>query len=247
MAMNFLSRRAVTCVGLICTVLLFSAFSTRAAEHVDGKTFYTTANIWYEHPSYIDSTNYHKGQMIPIGTRVKILRAFDRTGDHNALAPQAQNEELFIQFVDDSGTSYKIIFMPRHSGHMREWDFFRQYFSEKDPMGEGGAFRSLTAQEQKKVMAGEIAVGMSKRAVAMAYGYPPGHKTPTLKLDKWVYWESRAKTRTVYFSNDKVRDVSGTGTEPLETKTVSPISECITACRENTKRTPEQCFDACRR
>ena len=122
---------------------------------------------------------------------------------------------------------------------MTVWDFFRQYFSENNPMGEGGAFRSLTAEEQKSVLAGEITVGMSKTAVVMAYGYPPSHRTPSLQQDKWIYWVNLFKTRTVLFSDDKVI------ADPRKTQTVSSIDACIKACKENTKRTPEQCFDAC--
>ena len=108
-------------------------------------------------------------------------------------------------------------------------------------MAEKGAFASLSAEEQKKVKAGEIEAGMSKAAVIMAYGYPPGHKTPSLKLDKWVYWINHFKTRTVYFAEDKVKP------EPQPRRRVSPIDACIKACKENTSRTPERCFDDCRR
>ena len=124
---------------------------------------------------------------------------------------------------------------------MTVWDFFRQYFTENNPMGEGGAFGSLTAEEQKNVMAGEIAVGMSKTAVVMAYGYPPSHKTQSLMLDKWTYWKNRFKTRIVYFSDNQVK------AEPRKATRVSSIDECIRACKENTNRTSEQCFDDCER
>ena len=58
---------------------LFFAFPAMAAEEVSGKTFYTTANIWYERPVLIESTNYHKGTVLPIGTKVKIKEVFDGT------------------------------------------------------------------------------------------------------------------------------------------------------------------------
>jgi hypothetical protein len=195
------------CIGaafILLSAVLFSAFPVWAAEQVSGKTFYTTANIWYERPGQIESTNYHRGAIIPVGTKVKITEVFDGTsGDFTTLNPQML--ELFIRFDDDRGKSYKIIFRPRHASKgMTVWDFFRQYFSENDPMREGGPFSSLTPDEQKDVKLGEIAIGMSKEAVMMAYGYPPGHKTPSLKSDKWVYWENRFKTKAVYFSDDKV-------------------------------------------
>ncbi len=234
-------------IVLFLVSVLFWAFSARAAEQVSGKTFYTTANIWYERRSQIESTNYHRGSILLIGTKVKIAEVFEGTTSlDSALGPQIW--ERFIRFDDESGQSYKFIFMPRHAKEgMTIWDFFRQYFSENNPTGDGGAFKALTAEEQKRVMAGEIAAGMSKAAVIMAYGYPPGHKTPSLKLDTWIYWESRAKTRTVYFSNDRVKAEPGAGSESRETRTVSSIDECIRACKENTHRTPEQCFDACNR
>jgi hypothetical protein len=226
-------------IFLILVGALLGAFSAQAAEQVSGKTFYTTANIWTEKRGQIESTNYHKGAILPIGTKVIIAEVFDGTTTlENPLG--APVFERFIRFDDETGQSYTLLFMPRHASEgMTVWDLFRQYFSENSPMGEGGAFWSLTAEEQKSVMAGEIAVGMSKTAVVMAYGYPPGHRTPSLKLDKWTYWENRFKTRTVNFSDDKVRE------EPRRTKTRSPIEECMKTCKENTKRTPEQCFDAC--
>jgi len=224
-------------IFLVLASALSWAFSAQAAEQVRGKTFYTTANIWYERRDQIDSTNYHKGAVLPIGT--KITEVFDGpTTPDSPLGIQTFNR--FIRFDDETGQSYKLIFISRHaSAGISVWDLFRQYFSENNPMGEEGAFRSLTAEEQKNVMAGKIADGMSKTAVIMAYGYPPGHRTPSLKLDKWIYWENRFKTRTVYFSDDKVRD------ESQKTRKVSSIDECIKACKENTSRTAEQCFDAC--
>ena len=122
-------------------------------------------------------------------------------------------------------------------------EFLRQYFSPDDPMGANGVFRTLTPDEQKHVAAGEVAAGMSKQAVLMAYGYPPSHKTPSLKKDKWVYWLTRYKTQTVEFKDDKVAEKEER--RKPEPQTSSTIGECIKACKENTNRTSEECFDAC--
>jgi hypothetical protein len=225
---------------LILASALFGGFSAQAAEQVSGKTFYTTANIWYESKGIqIDSTNYHMGAFLPIGTNVKIIEVYDGMTTHeNPLG--APVFERFIRFEDEAGHTYKLIFLSKHAREgMTVWDFFRQYFSENNPMGDGGAFWSLTAEEQKSVLAGEITVGMSKTAVVMAYGYPPSHRTPSLQQDKWIYWVNWFKTRTVLFSDDKVI------ADPRKTQQVSSIDACIKACKENTKRTPEQCFDAC--
>ncbi|OGW35512.1 MAG: hypothetical protein A2X58_00695 [Nitrospirae bacterium GWC2_56_14] len=232
-------------IFLILVGALLGAFSAQAAEQVSGKIFYTTANIWYESKSQIDSTNYHKGAVLPLGTKVKIKEVFD--GSTSVSDPMGtQIFDRFIRFDDATGESYKFFFLPRYAKPgMTVWDLFKQYFAENNPMDKGGAFGSLTVEDQKSVMAGVIAVGMSKTAVVMAYGYPPSHRKPSLLQDKWTYWESRSKTRTVYFSEDKVINESDAGKEARRIKTLSPMEECMKTCKENTKRSSEQCFDAC--
>jgi hypothetical protein len=52
---------------------------------------------------------------------------------------------------------------------------------------------------------------MSKDAVVMAYGYPPDHKTPSLKTDLWTYWENRLISITVQFADGKAAVVGNKG------------------------------------
>lgn len=218
--------------------------AAQAAEdtNVIGKTFFTTANIWYESSGHIESTNYHKGAILPLGTKVKITDIVDGAKPVSDNSLDADNWKLFIRFTDETGRSYEILYIPRHAKRGTGiWGYFRQYFSEHDPRAEGGAFSSLTAEEQTSVMEGVIATGMSKKAVIMAYGYPPGHRTPSLEKDKWVYWISRFTTRTVHFSDNMVIP------EPRGGGRRSSIDQCIRACKENTSRTSEQCFDDCKR
>lgn len=61
--------------------------------------------------------------------------------------------------------------------------------------------------ERKNIKNGTIAVGMSKDAVVMAYGYPPSHKTPTLDSNMWTYWRDRFRRVFVYFENGKVVNI----------------------------------------
>ena len=187
---------------LIFLIALCLTFSSYAAEQLVGKQFYTSVNIWHE-KSEIESTNYHKGSIIPFGTKVKISNIDDGTkGD-----PLQGMPEQSIQFTTDRDKSYKIIFMRSQSrSGATIWDLFKQYFSKTDPKDEGGAFRALTTAEQINVMAGEIEIGMSKAAVIMAYGYPP--KTPSLESNIWVYREER-KTRTVEFTDGRVTNDTG--------------------------------------
>jgi hypothetical protein len=60
----------------------------------------------------------------------------------------------------------------------------------------------LTDQEKKAIKEGRLVVGMSKPAVIMSRGYPPEHRTPSLDVSPWVYWEARFRTKAVYFGED---------------------------------------------
>lgn len=227
-------------IFLVCALLWVLA--AEAAEDVKGKVFYTTANMWYERPDQIESTNYHKGTLLPVGTKVKITEVRDGTRPVTGGNLDPDMWKLSIQFKDESGRPYEILYISRHAKEGTSiWDFFRRYFSENNPLAEGGAFTSLTAEEQKRVKEGVIATGMSKKAVVMAYGYPPGNRTPSLEQDKWVYWISRFTTRAVYFNDNMVMP------EPQGSRRPSSIDQCIRACKENTSRTSEQCFDDCKR
>lgn len=176
---------------VFCAVLLYIPFA-QAEKVVEGKTFYTTANIWYEHPDKIFSTNYHTGAIIPVGTKVTIKEVRDKE----------------IQFVSEKEQTFKIIFLKKHSkSGMTVWDYFEQYFSEENPLREGGPFHKFSKDEQRNIKIGEIGMSMSKAAVFMAYGYPPSHRTPSLKSDIWIYWTSRFEETSVYFKDDKVSKI----------------------------------------
>ncbi|HUJ18531.1 MAG TPA: hypothetical protein VL197_11130 [Nitrospirota bacterium] len=232
-------RRGLLILMNVISVLLW-ALTAQPAENVEGKIFYTTTNIWFDNQSNIESTNYLRGQFLPIGTKVKITEVRDGSKPVINTLDLEQRQDC-IRFHDSSGKSYKIVFISRHAAAGASvWDLFKQYFSQNDPTAEGGAFSSLTNEEQKMVRAGETAFGMSKAAVIMAYGYPPANKTPSLQLNKWIYWENFFKTRAIYFKDDKV--VADSKTK----KPASSIDACIKACREYTSRTSEQCFDECK-
>ncbi len=182
-------QKFISVLLLVFLIMLFYVPSVQAKKKVAGKTFYTTANIWYEHPKKNYSTNYHRGAILPVGTIAKIKKVRSKE----------------IQFTDENGQPFIITFLKKHSSHeMTIWDYFDQYFSEENPMREGGPFHKLSKDEKDNIEMGEIAVGMSKNAVLMSYGYPPSHRTPSLKSNRWIYWITRFINRPVYFVDGKV-------------------------------------------
>jgi hypothetical protein len=152
--------------------------------------YYTRVNIWYERPDRIYSTNYHKGSILPVGTRVKVL---------------AQSDEA-ITFLDEATSqTYTIEFVRRHS-KLTPQEYFERHFSEKSVLAEGGAFSRFTNKEKANIKAGTVVPGMSAPAVVMACGYPPSHRTPDLGADAWVYWSNRIMSFKIVFKEGKVVD-----------------------------------------
>ncbi len=159
-----------------------------------GKEHYTAANIWYKHPREIWSLNHHRGVMLPAGTRVTIKGISGRT----------------ITFVDQRGTKYRLMLAKKYTApRFTTNDLFGQYFTATDPLDKNGAFSRLTELEKNGVKTGRIAVGMSKQAVLMAYGYPPTHMTPSTESDVWKYWTNRFRAYLVYFQNGRVVEIKG--------------------------------------
>ena len=151
------------------------------------ETYYTKANIWYEHPSRLTSSNYHLGHVVPAGTPVTILEYSMWKG--------------MVRFKDmNTGIDFTFTHIPRHSAIPPEL-FFDRYFSKTDVAEDIAKFSQM---EQDNIKAGIIAKEMSKDAVFMAYGNPPSHRTPSLSCDRWVYWKSRFNRITVIFLDGKV-------------------------------------------
>ena len=68
--------------------------------------------------------------------------------------------------------------------------------------------KGLTALDKKGVEEGRALVGMTKRGVMTALGYPAAHRTPSLESNLWTYWKDRYRTFRVQFGkNGKVVEI----------------------------------------
>ena len=61
------------------------------------------------------------------------------------------------------------------------------------------SLKSLSPIDQQGIKDGKAYVGMSKKAVRIALGYPALHRTPSMKDDIWTYWKNRFVTGAVEF------------------------------------------------
>jgi hypothetical protein len=180
-------------LGIFGLLIFLSAGRTYVfAEDAKGDVYYTKVNIWYEEPDKIFSTNYHKGAIIPLGSKVSEFKIKGET----------------IQFaIDDiKGVNFTIINIKKHS-NMDTKELFGQYFSKENPKALLGKLFAFSELEKKNIKNGEIAPGMSKDAVIMSYGYPPKHKTPDLKSDIWYYWSSRFVAEQLIFKDNRLKEI----------------------------------------
>ncbi len=170
---------------LLCLAVLASLPAVPAGAAVNrGGEYFTRANIWYERPDKIPSTNYHVGAILPIGKRVRMIDITRKS----------------FSFQDELGITYTVVYVAKHNGpNMAAYLDF--YFSESNIL-QSEQYLSLSEMEKSNIKAGTLAEGMSKAAVLMAYGIPPSHRTPSTGLNSWIYWINRFINQTVLFDSD---------------------------------------------
>jgi len=183
-------------LGLLgCSVKTYITEDGQKISPVGGD-YYTRINIWYEDPEEILATNYHKGTIIPVGSKVRITNC--------------RSEEISFTKEDLHGVEFTIVNVRKYTLVWKE-DLFGRYFSKDDPRTSGGEFSRLSGQEREDIEKGILAKGMSKEAAIIAYGYPPKHKTPDLADDIWYYWRSRFQAQRVTFRNNRIIEIDNIG------------------------------------
>jgi len=174
-------RLATITLGLFFGMTALVVATATAADQK-----YTAYNIWYEHPNKVYSTGYQKGTMLPAGSEITNVKV----------------KRKVVLFIDKhTQTKFKIIFMRKHHPGLGIKEFANRLITTKDfaTMTKG-----FTKADVEAIKAGKIRPGMSKEAVLVSVGYPPEIRTPSTKLDTWVYWRDRFRNYPVTFTNEKV-------------------------------------------
>jgi hypothetical protein len=175
---------------ILAGILALNAFAGDELPAVKDKSFYTKVNIHYEAPRKILSTNYLKGTLLPVGTKVKIVDINDRQ----------------VVFVNASNVTFAVTLVPKHT-LVNMAGLFDRLFSETDPLAASGVFGTFTPTEKFNIKKGTVIDGMRKKAVLMAYGYPPESSTPSLDDSTWTYWVARISRTTLHFDGDKLSSI----------------------------------------
>jgi len=180
-----LAKRAT----LLCALasLLFGATSVALADiqppqvsAVEGNSYFTRYNIWVERERHV-TTNYSRGEMIPINTKVTL----QLLGDKKML-------------LDIDGRTITVVNVKKHTQRSIS-DVASELLSPSQIN-----LAAVPASIRGDVESGILRLGMDKEYALMARGYPPRHKTPTTKANTWVYWSSKFVQLTILFENGKI-------------------------------------------
>lgn len=141
----------------------------------------TLTNL-HPHGSKLSAVNYQQDGLIPVCSAVTIL--------------SLSNEKLEFR-VESSWQQYAYYY---HKAAVEPFGrHLARYFGASCPQADLDA---LSAAERQHVEVGDVAPGMSQRAVIFAIGYPPLRATPRLEASEWRYWRSRFRTMLVVFDSD---------------------------------------------
>jgi hypothetical protein len=154
-----------------------------------GGTYYTRFSFRYEKGRYL-ATNYARGTLVPINTAVQVLGI--------------GREEIVIRLVD---TKQKVVIIniPKYT-KKKSKELASIMFAAR-PVDLSGHSPEVV----EKIKRGEVALGMTKKEVILARGFPPLHATRSLKADRWRYWSNRWSSAWYVFADGKL--VEGRGLE----------------------------------
>ena len=144
-----------------------------------GQDVYTLVNL---HPDEIQaklySVNYQREGLIAACTQVDIIKL--------------ERKRLTFKVLDTD----KVYTLDQHKSTPDFPAYLQKYFGTECVTPE---IEKLSAIDQRGIKEGSALQGMTKQGVIYAIGYPPGHRTPSLKSNEWIYWQSRFSTIIVVF------------------------------------------------
>ena len=168
----------------IAAILVLASGLGNIASAAD--RLFTAYNVWFEQPTKMYSTNYQKGNMLPAGSEVK----------------EVNRSSKKVEFVDvKTNMKFSVEFFAKHHPGVKPEQWIDRFLTSRDF---SALTRGLTGDEIKAVRAGQVKVGMSRKAVLVSVGYPPEIATPNTDLDVWKFWRDRFRNYEVKFTGGKV-------------------------------------------
>jgi len=179
-------------LALFVTSILASCVSKPAPPIVDakgndmamGSTAYLLTNLHsYQKITRFYSTNYQQPTLVPRCTEVTL---------------KSVDEQDLIFTINGVEYTYRFSKIATPEGFDAN---IKKYFGSTC---DNSAIKALSAVDQKGVKEGAPYVGMSKKGLIYAIGYPPQSETPSTELSTWKYWREKNATMVIEFNGDTV-------------------------------------------
>lgn len=173
---------------LILFIVIFAGSSTGFASD---KFVYLKYNIHAQQhrnaykASYANWTNPGRGYtLFPVNTEVKVGKWGGWRGREGFSLTTRDGKKILVEYNSKNmGMSLQ--------------GYINLITSPKPVSLEG-----LSEKDLEGIRLGRALVGMTKKGVMMALGYPAAHRTPSLEDNIWVYWKNRFTTKEVIFGQD---------------------------------------------
>lgn len=159
----------------------FEAIEKEAAPAV-GETYFMRHCIRYEAGKDWETTNYWTDSsiLVPINSKVTLTSLGSKTMqikvEKTGLSVTIENIQKYSQ--KDMATIAKAMLTRKEV-----------------------TISNLDEKTQKNIRNGMLALGMTKEQVVMTRGFPPQHKTPSLEVDTWTFWNNRFVTHALVFED----------------------------------------------
>ncbi len=184
-------RPIIAFISLFSLVLMLLVFSVPSTGLAAGEIVYLKYNVHaYQkgsgyNSSYANWTNPGPGHVLfPVNTAVRV----------SPFTRWRAGRGFFLTTVDD-GRRIAYEFHKQRMG-MSIDEYTALITSPKKV-----SLKRLSKKDKEGIRLGKAMVGMTKKGVMMALGYPACHRTPSLEDGIYVYWQSRFKTMAVEFDS----------------------------------------------
>ncbi len=156
-------------------------------EPVAGKEYFTRYTFAYEDDEW-PTTNYRRGAIIPINTKVTFV---------------GYGKDGFTLKFADSDVVLKVENVEKYS-RRSVVQVAKEMLSETPT-----AIEKYGKDMEAAIKSGTLRLGMTKTQVLLTRGYPPGHETPSLESPLWKYWSSRFVVHSLAFEGDILVNARG--------------------------------------
>lgn len=160
--------------------LLQPAFAAKEQRYTKVNIHTQMKESGVSNASYANYTNPGAGHVIiPAGTQIVITRK--------------SRKKFIFTYADGKRVNFEF-HQPRMGMSIDE---YLDKISSPEPV----SFSGLSKKDKQGVAEGKALVGMSRKGVMTALGYPAAHKTPSLESSTWIYWGNRFRTVGVDFDD----------------------------------------------